>query len=87
MKLTDIQPPAYAARRLRLAQAMQSGVAVVPTAPERVRNRDTHYPFRFDSHFWYLTAFPEPEAVLVIVAGQSPRSILFCRERSEEREI
>ena len=87
MKLTDIQPPAYAARRLRLAQAMQAGVAVLPTAPERVRNRDTHYPFRFDSHFWYLTAFPEPEAVLVIVAGESPRSILFCRERSAEREV
>ena len=87
MKLTDIQPSAYAERRLRVARAMQGGVAVVPTAPERVRNRDTHYPFRFDSHFWYLTAFPEPEAVLVIVAGVSPRSILFCRERSEERAV
>ena len=87
MKLTDVQPPAYAARRLRLAQAMQAGVAVLPTAPERVRNRDTHYPFRFDSHFWYLTAFPEPEAVLVVVAGESPRSVLFCRERSAEREV
>jgi Xaa-Pro aminopeptidase len=87
MKLTDIQPPAYVERRLRLARAMQAGVAVVPTAPERVRNRDTHYPFRFDSHFWYLTAFPEPEAVLVIVAGESPRSILFCRERNEERAV
>jgi Xaa-Pro aminopeptidase len=60
---------------------------VLPTAPERVRNRDTHYPFRFDSHFWYLTAFPEPEAVLVVVAGESPRSVLFCRERSAEREV
>ena len=87
MKLTDIQPAAYCARRLRLAQGMQAGVAVLPTAPERVRNRDTHYPFRFDSHFWYLTAFPEPEAVVVIVAGASPRSVLFCRERSAEREV
>ena len=87
MKLTDVQPAACAARRLRLAQAMQSGVAVVPTAPERVRNRDSHYPFRFDSHFWYLTAFAEPDAVLVIVAGASPRSILFCREKNVEREI
>ena len=87
MKLTDVHLPAYAARRLLLAQAMQAGVAVLPTAPERVRNRDTHYPFRFDSHFWYLTAFPEPEAVLVIVAGESPRSVLFCRERSAEREV
>ena len=87
MKLTDIESGAYAARRLRLAQEMQAGVAVVPTAPERVRNRDSHYLYRFDSHFWYLTGFPEPEAVLVIVAGAKPRSILFCRERSEEREI
>ncbi|HLE65959.1 MAG TPA: Xaa-Pro aminopeptidase [Burkholderiales bacterium] len=87
MKLTDIESGAYAARRLRLAQEMQAGVAVVPTAPERVRNRDSHYLYRFDSHFWYLTGFPEPEAVLVIVAGANARSILFCRERSEEREI
>jgi Xaa-Pro aminopeptidase len=87
MKRLDVSPATYAGRRARLAQAMQSGVAVVPTAPERIRNRDTHYPFRFDSHFWYLSGFPEPEAVLVIVAGEAPRSVLFCRERSEEREI
>ena len=43
-------------------------VAIVPTAPERVRNRDAHYPYRFDSYFYYLTGFTEPEAVLVIVA-------------------
>jgi Xaa-Pro aminopeptidase len=86
MKHTDLLPAVYAARRARLAQAMQSGIAVVPTAPERIRNRDTHFPFRFDSHFWYLTGFPEPEAVLVLVAGEAPRSVLFCRERSEERE-
>ena len=59
-------------------------VAVVPTAPERVRNRDSHYPYRFDSHFYYLTGFTEPEAALVLAAG---KSILFCRERNPEREI
>src|SRR5690606_12988248 len=71
----------------RLARAMGAGVAVIPTAPERVRNRDTHFPYRFDSHFYYLTGFREPEAVLVLVAGDSPKSILFCREKNEEREI
>ena len=76
----------HGARRARLAQAMQGGVAVMPTAPERIRNRDTHYPYRFDSHFYYLTGFPEPEAVLVIVAGAQPKSLLFCREKNEERE-
>lgn len=77
----------YRRRRERLAGAMQAGIAVIPTAPERLRNRDSHYPYRFDSHFYYLTGFAEPEAVLVIIGGDSPRSVLFCRERNEEREI
>jgi len=90
MKPNDLDPAhfcrTHGARRARLAQAMQAGVAVVPTAPERVRNRDTHYPYRFDSHFYYLTGFPEPEAALVIVGGAKPKSLLFCREKNEERE-
>ena len=90
MKPDDYDPAHFSlthgARRLRLAQAMQAGVAVIPTAPERIRNRDTHYPYRFDSHFYYLTGFPEPEAALVVTAGAQPRSLLFCREKNEERE-
>ena len=82
-----IDPRICAERRLRLARAMQRGVAVMPTAPERVRNRDAHYPFRYDSYFYYLTGFREPEAVLVVIAGDEPRSVLFCREKNEEREI
>ncbi|MCC6535218.1 MAG: Xaa-Pro aminopeptidase [Burkholderiales bacterium] len=74
-------------RRARLAEMMGEGVAIVPTAPERARNRDSHYPYRFDSYFYYLTAFTEPEAVLVVIGGASPRSVLFCRAKSEEREI
>ena len=72
-------------RRRRLARAMGEGVALIPTAPERIRNRDTHFPYRFDSHFYYLTGFAEPEAALVLTA--EGRSILFCREKNEEREI
>src|SRR6266540_7064327 len=74
----------YRKRRERLARAMQAGVAVIPTAPERVRNRDSHFPYRFDSHFYYLTGFAEPEAVLVLAEN---RSILFCRERNPDREV
>jgi len=77
----------YRGRRDRLARAMQSGIAVVPTAPERPRSRDSHYPYRFDSHFYYLSGFAEPESVLVIVAGEAPRTLLFCRERDPEREV
>ncbi|MCZ7566700.1 MAG: aminopeptidase P N-terminal domain-containing protein [Burkholderiales bacterium] len=81
----EIEP--HKARRARLLAAMGAGVAIVPTAPERLRNRDTDYVYRFDSYFFYLTGFPEPEAVLVLVAGAEPRSILFCRENNPEREL
>jgi Xaa-Pro aminopeptidase len=77
----------YRGRRLRLAQQMQRGVAVIATAPEQLRNRDAHYPYRFDSYFFYLSGFPEPEAVAVLIAGETPRSILFCRDKDLEREI
>jgi len=87
MTPNDFDPALYGARRARLARSLQDGVAVIPTAPERVRNRDTHFPYRFDSHFYYLTGFAEPEAVVVIVAGEKPRSLLFCREKNAEREI
>ena len=80
----DAIPRLYAERRRRLAEAIGDGVAVIPTAPERVRNRDSHYPYRFDSHFYYLTGFNEPEAVLVLAGS---KSILFCREKNVEREI
>jgi len=80
-------PAPFAARRARLLQAMAEGVAVIPTAAEHIRNRDTHYPYRSDSYFHYLSGFPEAEAVLVLVAGDTPKSILFCRTKHEEREI
>jgi Xaa-Pro aminopeptidase len=77
----------YARRRAQLAARMQSGVAIVPAAPERARNRDAHYLYRFDSYFYYLTGFREPEAVLVVVAGEQAKSLLFCREKNPEREV
>ena len=77
----------YSGRRTRLAARMGRGLAIIPTAPERIRNRDSEYLYRFDSHFYYLTGFTEPDAVLVIVAGEQPKSILFCRERNPEREL
>ena len=84
----DIQP--FADRRTRLLARMDSlggGVAILPTATEKTRNRDATYPYRGDSYFHYLTDFPEPEAVLVLVAANSPKSILFCRDRDPDKEI
>ena len=82
--MTDIQ--IYAKRRAALLAQMHSGIAIVPTAPERLRNRDSEYLYRFDSYFYYLCGFQEPEAVLVLIAGTEPQSILFCREKNLERE-
>ena len=77
----------FAKRRTALIDQMQHGIAIIPTAPERLRNRDSDYLFRFDSYFYYLCGFTEPDAVLVLVAGAAPQSILFCRDKNLEREI
>jgi Xaa-Pro aminopeptidase len=80
----------YAARRASLMAKMRAkggGVAIIPTAPEVMRNRDADYPYRHDSYFYYLSGFTEPEAVIVLVAGMTNRAILFCREKNLEREI
>ena len=81
----------FAARRARLAAQLPPGaVAVLPTAPEVLRNGDSDYPYRHDSYFYYLTGFTEPESVCVLVAAhgaQAARAILFCREKNPEREI
>ena len=74
-------------RRSKLLSAMGEGIAIIPTAPEAIRNRDSHYTYRFDSYFYYLTGFKEPESVVVLVAGTTPKSILFCRDKDMEREI
>jgi len=79
--------PHLQSRRATLASRMGQGIAIIPTAAEALRNRDTHYPYRYDSYFYYLTGFTEPEAVIVVIAGDSPKSILFCRDKDMEREI
>jgi Xaa-Pro aminopeptidase len=83
--MVDVTP--YRTRRAAVLERIGAGIAIVPTAPERMRNRDSDYLYRFDSYFYYLTGFPEPEAVLVLVAGPNPKSILFCREKHPEREL
>jgi Xaa-Pro aminopeptidase len=80
----------YTKRRAALLARMQAqggGVAIIPTAPEVMRNADADYPYRHDSYFYYLTGFTGPEATLVLVAGTKQQAILFCREKNMEREI
>ena len=76
----------YAQRRARLAAQLGAGaIAIIPTAPERQRNRDSDYLYRHDSYFYYLTGFTEPNASLVVTA--EGECTLFCQAKDLEREI
>ena len=86
----------YQERRNALAKLVYTktggGIAVISTAPELARNRDSEFPYRHDSDFFYLTGFEEPGASLVIeVKGgdktHQVQSHLFCRPKDPEREI
>lgn len=77
-----------ARRRALMARLGEGGVAIIPAAGEVTRSRDTHFPFRQDSDFAYLTGFPEPDAVAVLAPGRAAGEyILFTRPRDPEREI
>lgn len=70
------------------ARRMQrNSVAIIPAAREATRSNDTHYRFRQDSDFFYLTGFEEPEAIAVIKPGDTHEYVLFVRPRDPEREI
>ena len=76
----------YRTRRAELARRIgPNGIAILPTAPEQQRNRDSDFQFRADSYFYYLSGFNEPKAWLVITGDG--RSTLFCQPKDMEREI
>ena len=78
----------FARRRRALMECMgPDSVALLPAAPSVPRNRDIHYPYRQDSDFYYLTGFPEPEALAVLIPGAQQEFLLFCRERDPQMEI
>ena len=64
-----------------------NSVAIIPAARETTRSNDTHYRFRQDSDFFYLTGFEEPDAIAVIKPGETHEYALFVRPRDPEREI
>ncbi len=78
----------FARRRRKVMDLMDDlSIAIVPTAPVRMRNRDIEHAFRPDSDFYYLTGFDEPEAVAVLAPGRAQGEyVLFCRERDIEKE-
>jgi len=83
--MVDFSP--FIHRRRQLLAELDGGVLVAFAAAPTVRNNDVTHEFRQDSDFYYLTGFDEPEAALVLVGGDAPRSVLFLRPKDPEREV
>lgn len=79
----------YARRRKNLMSTMApNSIAIIPSAREQVRSRDTHFPFRQDSDFYYLCGFTEPDSVLVLLPGRKHgQYVMFCREKDPTLEL
>lgn len=86
--MSTISRAEFARRRRQLMGLMgPNSIAILPSAKELVRSRDTHFSFRQDSDFHYLTGFPEPDSVLVLLPGREHGEyVLFCRERDPVME-
>lgn len=81
-------PPDFASRRRTFMERMQGGVAIICGAPERMRSHDVEYVYRPDSDLYYLTGFPEPDAVALLAPDHPEhRFVLFVRPQNPEQEV
>ena len=86
----EISREEYAMRRQKiLARLPSASIAILPGGEEKYRNGDAEYPFRQTSHFYYLTGFTEPGALLVLLKGSDvgAQYVLFCRSKRAEEEV
>jgi Xaa-Pro aminopeptidase len=75
-------------RRKRVRDAMgPDAVAVFQGAGMVPRSRDTEYPFRQDSDFWYLTGFDHPSSIAVLRTDGGPEYSLYVEPRNRDMEI
>lgn len=79
----------YSKRKKAFVKKIQKpSLIILPAADEKFRNADTNFPFRQESHFYYLTGFNEPDAILVLkVLANKTESILFVRPNNPEKEV
>ena len=79
----------FAQRRKQLMRMIgHDGIAILPSAPVKMRSRDAEYRYRQDSDFYYLTGFAEPDSVCMLAPGRdNGEFVLFCRDRDREKEL
>ena len=78
----------YASRRRDLMAMMQgNSIAVIAAAPEKIRSKDTHYPYKQSTNLSYLSGFPEPQSVMLLIPGRPQGEVVFfCRDKDPLRE-
>ncbi|MBE0505121.1 MAG: Xaa-Pro aminopeptidase [Marinospirillum sp.] len=78
----------FISRRNRLLDSLpDQALVILPSASLVTRSRDTEYPFRQSSDFWYLTGFVEPDALLVIKKSHhTSQSLLFSQPKDKQQE-
>ncbi|MGA1000240.1 MAG: aminopeptidase P family protein [Methylophilaceae bacterium] len=81
-----IKPMIYRQRRKHLAALLNGGIAIVRNSSDQIRSNDTHYPYRSNSYFHYLSGFPESESILVITSKPN-QSFIFTKTKNKEKEI
>ncbi len=75
-------------RKELMAQMEPNSIALIPAAQSSIRNNDAEYLYRQNSDFYYLTGFPEEEALLALIPGRKHGEVvLFCQEKNKEKEL
>jgi NADH dehydrogenase len=91
---TDMPPKqVFKERRERLLDSLpENSIAIVLSADVRNRQNDVDYEYRQNSNLLYLTAYPHPNAVLllsasgIVINGRKFHEIMFVEERVAEKE-
>src|SRR6056300_2059134 len=81
-----IKPTIYKQRRKQLTAFLDGGIAIVRNSSDQIRSNDTHYSYRSNSYFHYLSGFPESESILIITSKPN-RSFIFTKTKNNEKEI
>ena len=70
-----------------MAMMQGNSIAVIAAAPEKIRSKDTHYPYKQSTNLSYLSGFPEPQSVMLLIPGRSQgEMVFFCRDKDPLRE-
>ena len=75
-------------RKELMAQMEPNSIALLASAPPRMRNNDAEYQYRQNSDFYYLTGFTEEHAFLALIPGRAQgECVLFCQEKDRQKEL